>query len=121
MSFLERCCPEVAAGGFTRADGTLALHLRVAALLSPEMTVLDFGAGRGMGAVDVPVPFRRSLRVLKRKYRKAIGADTDPAVGDNPARVSMYFDMGCTATAMTGWPSEHPELQLAARQKKALR
>lgn len=72
--------PESAAGGFSRVDGTVAFYTRVNALLRPDSIVLDFGAGRGAGLVDDPVPYRRSLRLLRGKVRKVIGVDVDEAV-----------------------------------------
>ncbi len=75
--------PETLAGGFTRVDGTVQFYTRVNALLRPEMTVLDFGAGRGKMATD-QVPYRRTLGTLKGKVRKVIGMDVDPVVRSNP-------------------------------------
>jgi SAM-dependent methyltransferase len=46
--------------------------------------VLDLGAGRGRGAVDDAVDYRRQLRVLRGKCQRVIGVDVDPAVRDNP-------------------------------------
>ncbi len=74
--------PEVRAGGFSRLDSTVQFYQRVHALLKPESVVLDFGAGRGAFSQD-PVPFRRSLRILKGKVREVIGADVDPVVETN--------------------------------------
>ncbi|ABA57995.1 hypothetical protein Noc_1510 [Nitrosococcus oceani ATCC 19707] len=85
MNIHERFFPEVGAGGFSRVDGTIAFYTRINALLRPDMTVLDFGAGRGQGPVDDPVPYRRELRTLKGKCRKVIGADVDEAIKENPA------------------------------------
>lgn len=84
-SHLERLYPEVAAGGFSRVDGTVAFYGRVNALLSPTMTVMDFGAGRGAAAVEDPVLYRRNLQTLKGRVREVIGVDIDPAVLGNPA------------------------------------
>ena len=81
--FLVRAFPEVAVGGFTRIDGTVHFYTRVNALVDASTVVLDFGAGRGAGAED-RVPFRRSLRNLRGKAAKVIGADVDPAVSVNP-------------------------------------
>lgn len=66
-------------------DGTIAFFTRVNALLSPTMTVLDFGAGRGAGALEDPVVYRRSLQTLKGKVKEVIGVDIDPAVFAHPA------------------------------------
>lgn len=78
--------PEVAAGGFSRVDGTVSFYSRVQALLGelpPGATVLDFGAGRGLAAED-PIPFRRGLQELRGPGRRVIGADIDPVVLRNP-------------------------------------
>lgn len=75
--------PETRFGGFTDIDGTVAFYSRINALLSAQDTVLDFGCGRGAGDED-PVPFRRSLRILKGKAAKVIGADVDTAAAQNP-------------------------------------
>ncbi|WP_333689108.1 hypothetical protein [Methylococcus capsulatus] len=66
--------PEVGAGGYTALDGTVEFYGRVQALLRPDMTVLDFGAGRGAGLRDDPVGFRKSLRASRAKSRKSLPA-----------------------------------------------
>jgi len=81
---LERLFPEVQVGGFTRIDGTIEFYTRVNALLRPEMTVLDFGAGRGAGVIDATSDYRRQLRSLTGKVGKVIGVDVDPVVMSNP-------------------------------------
>jgi SAM-dependent methyltransferase len=85
VAVLNRLYPEVGAGGFTRVDGTVAFYGRINALLKPNMTVVDFGAGRGAGPSDDPVPYRRSLQTLRGRVREVIGVDIDPVVKDNPA------------------------------------
>lgn len=75
--------PEIAAGGFTRRDGGVAFYTRVQALLYPEMTVLDFGAGRGSDSSD-PVRTRRELRTLRGRVARVVGVDVDSAVLENP-------------------------------------
>ncbi len=76
--------PECAAGGFSRADGAVQFYTRVNALLHADMTVLDFGAGRGRFAFEETSPYRRSLRLLQGKVAEVIGADIDPVVAANP-------------------------------------
>lgn len=80
-----RLHPESGAGGFSAIDGTVIFYTRIAALLRPETTVLDLGAGRGRAHVDDPVSFRRSLMDLRGRCAKVIGADPDPAVLANPS------------------------------------
>ncbi len=78
--------PEVAAGGYTRVDGSVAFYGRVQALIAEiegPGTVVDFGAGRGRQAED-PVPYRRQLRELRGPARTVIGVDVDPVVTSNP-------------------------------------
>jgi SAM-dependent methyltransferase len=79
-----RLYPEVAAGGFTRVDGTVQFYTRVAALVRSNSVVLDIGAGRGQAESDDPVAYRRSLRNLKGRAARVIGIDVDPAVMSNP-------------------------------------
>lgn len=74
--------PEIGAGGFSRIDGTMAFYQRVNALLTPSMSVLDLGAGRGAFLDDASL-YRRALRTLKGKVREVIGADIDKAVLEN--------------------------------------
>ena len=75
--------PEIEAGGFTRYDHRVIFFARVNALLRKDMTVLDFGAGRGIWA-QVESGFRLDLMTLKGKCERLIGADVDPVVLENP-------------------------------------
>lgn len=83
MSHLDAYYPEASYGGFSRVDGTIAFFSRVNALLGKELAVLDVGCGRGEYADD-PVPFRKTLRILKGKCRQVIGIDKDPVASTNP-------------------------------------
>ena len=74
--------PETAVGGFSRVDGTIEFYTRVNALLHPDMTVLDFGAGRGL-FLDDPPTYRRGLQNLRGKVARVVGIDVDPAVREN--------------------------------------
>ena len=78
-----RSFPEYRAGGFSRVDTRVGFYSRVAALLRPEMTVLKFGAGRGLYASD-PIPYRRELSRLRGKVARVVGVDIDPVVTTNP-------------------------------------
>lgn len=93
----ERLYPEIAAGGYSRVDGTVAFYSRVKSLLSPAMTVMDFGAGRGAAAIEDPVMYRRRLQILKGTVKEVIGVDIDPAVLNNPAidRAIVTSPSGC--------------------------
>ena len=84
ISRLARVYPEIAAGGFSRCDGTVGFYARVNALLAPGMTVLDYGAGRGQQLQETEAPFRTGLASLQGKVAKLVGVDIDPAVLDNP-------------------------------------
>jgi SAM-dependent methyltransferase len=80
---LRRVYPEFGAGGFTRADGSVEFYQRVNALLGPDATVLDLGAGRGVGGTD-PVAYRQGLADLRGRAKQVIGIDVDPVVRENP-------------------------------------
>lgn len=80
---LERLYQEARVAGFTHHDQHIVFYTKVNALLRPEMTVLDFGAGRGQ-FVQWPVPFRRELMTLKGKCARLVGYDLDPIVAENP-------------------------------------
>lgn len=79
--------PEVAVGGYSRVDGTIAFYGRVGALLAeigPGAVVLDLGAGRGAFLED-PVRARRDARLLRGRASRVIGVDLEEAVLSNPA------------------------------------
>ncbi len=81
--FIRSVRPEVAAGGYTRDDTTIAFFTRVNALLRPDMTVIDLGAGRGSmlrGQDD----FMKRLLKLQGKVEKVIGIDVDEAIAEHP-------------------------------------
>ncbi len=80
---IEYFYPEKNAGGFTHVSSTIDFYNRINALLHPDMTVLDFGAGRGAMSED-KIPYPRELRRMKGKVRKFVGADVDPVVSQNP-------------------------------------
>jgi SAM-dependent methyltransferase len=77
--------PEIAAGGFSRVDGSVQFWQRINALIRPDAVVLDFGAGRGASQLEDVSPYRRNLMTLKGRVRELIGADVDPAVMSNPS------------------------------------
>jgi SAM-dependent methyltransferase len=85
MSAKEHFFPETRAGGFSRRDGTVEFFTRVNALLDNTATVLDFGAGRGRGALEDPIPFRKHLRSLQGKCTRLVAVDIDDAVLGNSA------------------------------------
>lgn len=75
--------PEVSAGGFTRADGTIQFFTRIQALLKPHMTVLEFGAGRGAWTEEGSATHQK-LHCIKGKVAELVGLDVDPVVLQNP-------------------------------------
>ena len=86
--------PETAVGGFSRVDGTIEFYSRVNALLEADMTVLDFGAGRGL-FLDEPPSYRRDLQNLRGKVRRVVGVDVDTAVKLNQSLdEAQVIDMG---------------------------
>jgi SAM-dependent methyltransferase len=66
-------------------DGTVAFYTRIDALLSPAMTILDYGAGRGGWAHDEACSYRQRIRNFRGRVKKVIGCDLDPIVHTNPS------------------------------------
>lgn len=81
----QRFYPEIAAGGFSRIDGTVQFYQRVGALVQSHHVVLDLGAGRGGAHIDDDVPYRRQLRMFRGRAAWVVGADVDAAVLENPS------------------------------------
>lgn len=106
-SICEVFYPETAVGGFSSVDGTVQFFTRVNALLRPDMTVLDLGAGRGEYATDDPVDYRRNLRVLRGKVRAVIGIDVSEAVRSNPV-----IDVAHVVQPGARWPLEDRSIDL---------
>ena len=82
-TFVARFYPEYRAGGFTRSNGTVAFFLRVNALLRPEMSVLDYGAGRAEWFTGQTADLPGQLRLMKGKVARVVGVDIDDAVRGN--------------------------------------
>ncbi|WP_187436474.1 class I SAM-dependent methyltransferase [Bradyrhizobium hipponense] len=72
-------------------DGTVAFYQRVNALVDRDSVVVDFGAGRGVGHIELGSPYSRALRNLKGKVSKVIGVDVDEAVLSNPSVDQAYL------------------------------
>ena len=70
---IPRLYPEVRAGGFTRNDQRVIFFARVNALLRNDMTVLDFGAGRGIWA-EIESGFRSSSSLCAGNVRKSLAS-----------------------------------------------
>lgn len=75
---------EANVSGFAHIDQEVAFFTQIAAVLRPDFTVLDFGAGRGEWFHDDPVTYRRELQLLKGRCAFVDGCDVDPVVHDNP-------------------------------------
>jgi SAM-dependent methyltransferase len=90
-SIISDVRPEVAAGGIVRDDGEIYYYIRVNALLRPDMTVLDYGAGRGAVFSSNQFALRESLAKLQGKVRKVIGVDVDHGVLDHPYLDEKYL------------------------------
>jgi SAM-dependent methyltransferase len=92
MNALAQVYPEVEAGGFTRYDGSVEFYGRINALLTPEMHVLDLGAGRGR-QFETASPFARQLLAWQGKVARLTGIDVDDAVLTNPTLdEAMVYD-----------------------------
>jgi SAM-dependent methyltransferase len=107
-SLVERWYPEIAFGGFTHVDGTIAFYIRVHGLLAENSIVLDVGCGRGAAAED-PVPWRRALRDLRGERRHVIGVDLDPAAAVNP----IIDEFRLIEAARLPVPDEHVDVCIA--------
>lgn len=83
MTVVSRFYPEIAAGGYSRVDGSVEFYTRIRALLDPAAQALDFGAGRGWALVDDTNPLRCRLGNLKGACARVVGVDVDPAVHEN--------------------------------------
>jgi SAM-dependent methyltransferase len=81
---LAKRFPELRVAGFTRLDGGMNFYGFVNALLRPDMTVVDFGAGRGGLLEYTEAPYRTSYSTIRGKVAKVLGVDIDPIVARNP-------------------------------------
>lgn len=117
MDILQARRPEVAAGGVARDDTTTAFYLRINALLRPEDTVLDLGAGRG-GQLEGDPTYRKSLAKIRGKVAQLHGCDVDDAVLENPfldqaavfdATGPLPYGDGMFDLVYSDWVIEHLE------------
>jgi len=90
--------PEIAAGGFARDSGAIGFYTRVNALLSPDMVVIDLGAGRGE-IFDAWPAYPARLARLQGKVRRVIGLDVDAAIAQHP-----YLDEQHVMAPDAAWP-----------------
>ncbi len=75
--------PEKQAGGYTKLDGTIEFYSRINAIMHQDMSVLNFGAGRGAWLEQDQCEYRRHLRQLKGKVKFVAAYDVDEAVLEN--------------------------------------
>jgi len=83
MNIEENLYPEYLAGGFTRNNKRLIFYSRVNSLLKDDMTVLEFGAGRGKFA-DIGPNYLSNLGNFRGRCKQITGIDVDPSVLTNP-------------------------------------
>jgi SAM-dependent methyltransferase len=74
--------PEIGAGGYARDNTTVEFYVRINSLISETSSVLDLGAGRGVG-LDEDLSFPRSLMRFKGRVARLSGCDVDGAVFEN--------------------------------------
>jgi SAM-dependent methyltransferase len=80
---LSTLYPESRIAGFPRNDHRIVFFNQVNAIVQKDMSILDFGAGRGKWA-ETESGYKLALTTLRGKCREVIGADVDDAVLDNP-------------------------------------
>ena len=97
--FLHGVRPETIAIGVPRDDSTYQFFRHVNELLTPEMTVIDVGCGRGaMFSSEVPANLRNLLKI-QGKVKRVIGLDPDPCVAEHP-----YLDERHVINPLGAWP-----------------
>jgi SAM-dependent methyltransferase len=75
---------EANVSGFPHVDQEVGFFTQVAALLSPDHVLLDFGAGRGEFMQTDPSLYRRWLQNFRGRCAHVDGCDPDPSVLVNP-------------------------------------
>jgi len=86
----NRFDPERAAGGLTRRNDTVEFYLRIRGIIDPDITALDFGAGRGTTTEKQTLGYGARLARLKGAVRKLVGVDLDPIVLQNQGLDEAY-------------------------------
>ena len=109
-----RLYPELAFGGYSRRDGTIAFYTRAMALTTPASRVLDYGCGTGAHVAASP-PFTQAARQFRGRVAEVIGADVDESAADNPyvdrfllihgGRVPI--EQGSVDVCICDWTLEH--------------
>lgn len=75
---------EFGAGHFSHCDCTVAFFTRLDALLDPNLTLLNLGAGRGRAVLMDASPYRQKIQTLRGRVKKVSGIDIYAAVLFNP-------------------------------------
>ena len=91
MGVVDVYRPETAAGGFTRDDEGIELYSRINALITPQSTVIDIGAGRGERFHNETSQFILELCRLQGKVKKIIGIDVDDNILEHPCLDERYI------------------------------
>lgn len=110
----RRLYPELAFGGYSRRDGTVAFYTRVSALVTPQSRILDFGCGTG-AHLDASPTYVQSLQRLRGRVAEVVGVDIDPACAGNPYLDRFVLLRGPVVSLPTGsfdlivsdWTLEH--------------
>ena len=98
MGITDRMRPEIGAGGFARDDEAIGFFTRVRALVSPGMTVVDLGAGRG-SRYDDAESFHARFCSLHGEVARLVGIDVDRAVLAN-----THLDEAHVVAPDAPWP-----------------
>ncbi len=99
--------PEIAFGGYTHVDGSVAFFLRVRSLLTSESVVLDVGCGRATVKAEDPCSIRRQLANLRGACAKVIGIDPDP-IGQSNVLIDEFRHL----TDLEHWPVESESIDV---------
>ncbi len=86
----ERLYPGCRSGQPSPIDGTVAFYRALFERLPNNVTLLDFGAGRGAAFTQDRSPTVRDLLRLSPKVRRRIGVDIDPGLPENPVLDEMH-------------------------------
>jgi SAM-dependent methyltransferase len=80
---LECAYPGLYTRGYSIVDGTMHFYRQVGRHVREGCVLLDLGAGRGAGLLQLPPNVRQVALFAPRNVRR-IGVDIDPAVSGNP-------------------------------------
>lgn len=71
-SLKERMHPEIGVDDFSLRDCTLAFYGRLDAVIKPNMTLLNLGAGRGANIAEDSSSYRRWLQTFKGRVKRSL-------------------------------------------------